>query len=168
MPSIQLSSNRSLPVHRTSEEFDYAAFVDLAPISELSLKNRSLQLRTLSDQLVGGLPDFAEHIEIDPGFFHGLPCVSAALWHPAFMCREWIEMMDDVLSDSSFPNTWSIHCGIETLDTPADEYDLNADAPIISFSFLFNRKSGLIVDEITIDNFLARFNEPGDVPLNIS
>ena len=168
MHSLQLDSDRSLPVYQSSlESFDGAAFVDLAPISSLSLKNQSQELQMLSEQLSGGLSNFQDYIEIDPAFFHGIPCVSAALWHPAFMCREWIDMIDNLLGNSTFPDTWSIHCGIETLDTPADAYDLEADAPIISFSFLFNRNSGLVVDEISIADFLARFSESGVVPLNI-
>ena len=169
MPSLQLGSDRSLPIFQSSlESFDGAAFVDLAPISALSLKNQSAELQGLAEQLSGGLSNFLEHIEIDPAFFHGIPCVSAALWHPAFMCREWIDIMDNLLGNSSFPDTWSIHCGIQTLDTPADDYDLEADAPIIDFSFLFNRRSGLVVDEISIADFQARFQESGVVPLSFN
>ena len=167
MSSLQLGSDRSLPVHEASlESFDGAAFVDLSPISSLSLKERSLELQWLADELSGGLANLAEYFEIDPVYYHGIPCVGAALWHPAFMCREWIELMDDLLGKSSFPDTWSVHCGIQTLDTPADEYDLEADAPIINFSFLFNRSSGLVVDEISTADFLIWFNEPGIVPLS--
>ena len=167
MSSLQLGSDRSLPVHEASlESFDGAAFVDLSPISSLSLKERSLELQWLADELSGGLANLAEYFEIDPVYYHGIPCVGAALWHPAFMCREWIELMDDLLGKSSFPDTWSVHCGIQTLDTPADEYDLEADAPIINFSFLFNRSSGLVIDEISTADFLIWFNEPGIVPLS--
>ena len=167
MSSLQLGSDRSLPVHEASlESFDGAAFVDLSPISSLSLKERSLELQWLADELSGGLANLAQYFEIDPVYYHGIPCVGAALWHPAFMCREWIELMDDLLGKSSFPDTWSVHCGIQTLDTPADEYDLEADAPIINFSFLFNRSSGLVIDEISTADFLIWFNEPGIVPLS--
>lgn len=152
------------PVYE-STSVEVSTIIDTNAISTFSMKERSEEIQILVDKLSARLENFAEFVEIDAGYFEEVPCVSASLWHPAFLCQEWLELLDELLGESSMPNSWSIYSGIETLDMPADEYDVCANAPLVSFGFLYNRQAVVVDRGISIDEFVVRFQQEGTVPL---